>query len=144
MSWRRRRWLERVGPTLVLVLMACHRGPSGRWALVSVDGAPVPTSIAPFENDTLWLYAGSIEFRGGDTALRAERTAGWRQVDPGRTSVWRYRVTGDSIVLWADCAPDRICPGQEFGVITDDSLVVRSSRFADVRLQYHRVSGTRP
>lgn len=122
--------------SLLALLVACRQPLSGRYALVSIDGAPVPTGIEGGPGDTLWVYEGSIEFRGRDTALRAERTAGWRQVDSGRVWVWLYQVRGDSIMLAFDCAPNMICPGPEAGVMRGDSLVLQSSRFGDVRLFY--------
>jgi hypothetical protein len=125
---------------LLALALACSDRPSvaGRYTLVSVDGAPVPTGVDHGTGDTLWIYDGAIEFGAPDTALRTERIAGWRHVDSSRTSLWRYQRAGDSIVVFVDCAPYMRCPGPEYGLVRGDSLVLRGSRFGDVRLMYRR------
>ena len=56
--------------TLLVLLTACQRPLSGRYVLVSINGAQVPTGIAAVPGDTLWVYEGSIEFRAADELPR--------------------------------------------------------------------------
>jgi hypothetical protein len=130
---------------LLAVLLGCDRQPavSRRYSLVSVNGRPVPTGVEGGYGDTLRIYEGFAEFRGGDSVMRAEKTAGWRQVDSGRVSLWRHTRTGDSIVVHYDCAPNMHCPGHEMGIMSGDSLVLRASRFNEARLLYRSTDTTR-
>jgi hypothetical protein len=121
-----------------LLVSSCDSRPSGRWMLVRVDSGAVPTAIAHFPGDTLKIFGGSIEFRGGDTVLRSERTEGWRQVDTGTVRLWHYQMRHDSILMDYDCASNMRCPGTESGILTQDSLVLRSSRLGGVLLIYNR------
>ena len=130
------RHLAGVGLSL---LLGCPQAPSGRYVLDRVNGAELPAGIEGGLGDTLWVYEGSLEFRGGDSVLRAERTAGWRQVDSGRTWLWHYQKRGDSLSLVFDCAPQTICPGPESGILSQDSLVLRSSRLGGATLRYRRI-----
>ena len=139
-----------LGLALSLVASSCELtlGPSrreaGTYALVSVDGWPLPYTLYHAPDEIRRLSAETIELDGRGYAIRSTLIEHfWRGRDLSSRS-WsetEYWLDGDVIVFGsvAHCRTGDLCGGSETGTLRGGELVLGTGWFG-ARRRYLRVS----
>lgn len=133
---------------ILIAAAACASvSPSGgrladRYVLVTANGNPITQPIHPTPTDDTWVDSSWIVRNGTRTVGRTDFVRGIRAGKledwSGPPLAWEYMLTGDSITLVPQCAPNTHCAGWEYGVVRGDTILLTASRFGDAILTYVR------